>query len=223
MKKLAFTFLAILASHISWSQCKPTKILSKIYSWDVSYNSEGKISKVVDNSENVYDIIYNENGKLSRMNYSEENEMLEWMIFKDEIVEFWDEDGLYEKYVYEYNSEGLPTKVERQKPSGEVRYIRTFKWQGGNIVELSAQKPGEDPEVSKFQYGSDSNPLKVLRPLLEFGIDFGYSEILSNNSIIVYSLSGKKDYNTPVKLNDDGCVSKITEGRDKKGYKEFLY
>lgn len=223
MKRLTFTFFVILTSFISWSQCKPNKILTRLYHYNINYDSVGKISKVVDNSDNSYDIIYDENGKLSRMNYSEENKILEWMLFKDEIVEYWDEDGIYEKYVYEYNGEGLPTKVERQTPKGEVMFTRTFKWQGGNIVALSAYKPGETPKVSKYQYGLDANPLKVLRPLLEWGIEFSYPEILSSNSIVVYSLSGERDYITPIKLNDSDCASKVTDGRDKKGYKEFFY
>lgn len=223
MKKVLLSLLAIFAAFVGWSQCKPVKISTRMFHYTVTYDTKGNVSKVVDNSDNEYDVLYDESGKVARMNYSEDGEMLEWMIFKDEVVEYWDEDGLYEKYVYDYNDEGLPLKVERQNPDGKVKYTRSFTWSDGNIVEMSLEKPGEAPKINKYQYGADSNPLKVLQPLLEYGIEFGYPEVLSKSSIIVYSLAGQGDNYTPLKLNDSGCTLQKTEGANKKGYITFSY
>ena len=215
--------LSVTTLRAQESNCKPSKVGLRLSSYTFSYDDSGRLEEVVDNSDNHYVLIYGADGKVQRMNYLEDGELLEWMIFKGKDIQTADGDGSYETYRYESGENGFPVKVSIVYPNGEITYVEELTWDNGNIIEIKGYKPGEEPKISKFKYDDKPNPLRVLRSTIDYIGGFNYAEVLSANNIADVNIPGETKYSVPIEYTDSGCPTLMSINRDRKGYKKITY
>ena len=184
--------------------CRASKINVRADNYTFEYDNSGQLVKFSDRNDNFYKLIYNSDGKLIKTeNYDSDGELYDSYEFKKDRVEHYDEDGLYQTFVYEYDGE-LPTKITWiDNSDGETKVVSELIWKDGNVIEEIEYDDGSATSY-KFEYDDKVNPLQVLRPIVDFERLINYAEIYSKNNIIKIT-SEDKVIEVPVEYNEAGC------------------
>lgn len=218
MKKLTLVWvmvgLLMGAAQAQKTNCNPTGIKTKTFSLSLSYDGGGLLSKVEDNSGNVYKVTRNGARAVERIDYYEDDEMIEWYIYKENVIEYWDEDGIYETFELAYDGTAL-TAIKSLNGSGEVEFTREFTWEGANVSEMKAYKPGEEPKVFTYAYDDKPNVQSQLQPFMVILTSkFNHAELLSANNLESMKLPNNESMKMKMEYNEQGCVLKLPQTKN---------